>query len=276
MSIENKRWINNWRNILKDFLSSLGLFWLLLEIINYFFSESSDFLKTATAFLSILFISFLYSILKNRPKSSYIQKIRDKDVHIEIKIGDAFDNSGALVIPINNEFDLSLNENVKKAKSIQNKLIVDFYDSKIEHLKNDISNKIDLSKTPYPTGTTVEIEQKNKTFYFLVNSKKKKNNRVESSLDDFMMALNGIWDYLSNNAGKDESVTIPLLNTQHGRNSNLNRDTAIKQIIETFISSTRYKIVCDKLIISIYPSDLKIGQINFDNLVNYLIFTLKN
>lgn len=276
MIITLKRWKNNWKDILRDFLSCMGLCWLLLEIITYFFIDFASTFQTFNVLLVILCISLIYGVFKNYPKSSYIKKIRDKDVYIEIRIGDAFKNRGSLIIPINNEFNLSLNGNVKKAKSLQNRLIVDFYDSKEEHLKSDIANKLNLSKIPYAIGTTVEVEQKNKTFYLVVNSNNKDNNRVESNIDDFMMALNGIWDYLANNASKDELVTIPLLNTQHGRDSNLNRLDAVKQIIETFIDATKYKIICDYLIISIFPSDLKKGDINFDYLIHYLDFQCDN
>ena len=39
MSNYLKRWINSWKRVLVDFFSSIGLFWLLLEIINYFFAD---------------------------------------------------------------------------------------------------------------------------------------------------------------------------------------------------------------------------------------------
>lgn len=276
MNIIITRWISNWKNIIKDFLGAIGLFTLLFELIGIFFANFYLLMRTPKIFLMILFICIIYGLVKNYPKSKFVKKVRSKDVHIEIKIGDAFQNDGSLIIPINNEFDISLGGNVNKANSLQNKLIVDYYNSKSEHLLNDISKKIDLKKVPYPAGTTIEIKQKNKTFYLLVNSKKQANNRVSSNLDDFMLSLNGIWEHLSNNAGKDESITIPLLNTQHGRDSDLNRDIAVKQIIDTFISSTRHKIICDKLVISIYPDDLKKGQINFDNLVDYLTFQCDN
>jgi hypothetical protein len=99
---------------------------------------------------------------------------------------------------------------------------------------------------------------------------------VSSDIDDFMLALNGLWDYLANESGKDDAVTIPLLNTQHGRDPNLNRETVVEQIIETFIDSTLRKIVCDKLVISICPADLVKGQINFEKLVSFLNFKCEN
>lgn len=268
-----KRWIKNWREIFTDIFAAVGFIILLIEIVIYFFP---NFNQPQNWFWYFVLISLAYGLLKNYPKSSFVQKIRDRDSWIEIKIGDAFLNEGALVVPVNNEFDLSLNGNVKKAKSIQNKFITDFYDSKEEHLKNDIQDKINLNSIPFPIGQTVEVEQKNKRFYLLVNSVKGDNNRASSSFDDFLMALNGLWIFLSSDSGKDEAVTIPLINTQHGRNSQLTRDVVVKQIIDTFIDSSKYKSVCEKLIISIHPSDIKKGALNFDELSSYLKFQCDN
>jgi len=268
-----KRWIKNRQPIIRDFFSALGLFWMIKEIGAWLLTQLSIQIKTPdklTIFFIMLFASILYGILKNRPKSSFEKKIRDKDIFIEIKIGDAFKNEGALVVPINNEFDLFLNGN----ESIQKKLTSDFYNSKEEHLKSDISSKIDLKKKPFKAGTVVEIEQKDKKFYLLVNSSKLENGRVFSDIDDFMLALNGIWDYLAKEKG--DIVTIPLINSQHSKPSNLTRDIIVKRIIDTFIDASKHKILCDKLIISIHPRDLERGQLDFDSLGKYLEFQCNN
>jgi hypothetical protein len=271
-----KRWVDNYIEILRDFLSALGLFWLLLQFISYFFTNFSELLKTANVFQIILFASFIYGVLKNYPKSSCCRKIRDRDSYIELKIGDAFSNNGALVVPINNEFDIALDGNVKKANSIQNRAIEILYSSKEEHLENDIRNKVDLNNVPFPMGTVVEVEQNNKRLYLLANSQKGQNNRSNSTIDDFMSAIYGLWDFLSSDSSKDESVTVPLINTQHGRNPNLTREVAVKQIIDTFIESSKTKSVCEKLIISIYPNDIAKGGLNFDSLSDYLSFQCEN
>ncbi len=267
------RWIKNWKNIITDTFSAVGFLLLFIEIIDYFFP---DFTQPKNWFWGFIILSLIYGFYKNYPRSSFVKKIRDKDSWIEIKICDAFSNNGAVIVPINDNFDLSLDGNVQKAKSLQSKLINDFYDTKEEHLKNDIQKKLDLTKTPFPMGKTIEIEQKGKRIYLLVNSTKNENNRSSSTFDDFLMALNGLWDFLSYDASKDEAVTIPLINTQHGRNSEITRDIVIKQIIDTFIDTTKYKSICEKLIISIQQSDIKKGSLDFDILCDYLEFQCNN
>lgn len=270
------RWIKNWKLIINDFLTCLGIFWLIAETIEYFSPNFALNVHLRSYGWAFFLISFLYGLKRNYPKSSFLQRIRNTDYWIEIRLGDAFNNEGSLVVPINNMFDVSLGGNIKKAKSIQNKLTQLYYSDKEDHLKNDIGAKIDLSKIPYPIGTVVEIEQSSKKFYLLANTEVNQNNRAISVVDDFMSSLTGLWDTLACNSGKDEAVTIPLINTQHGRDPNLTRDVVIKQIIDTFIDASKHRCVCDKLIISVHPADLKKGELDIESLGKYLDFQCQN
>ena len=173
MKTNLKRWVHNWKSILTDIVTGVGLFWLFVEITSYSTDEKIDvFIKSVPFFIMIFFVIITIALINNKPKTVFTYQLRDKDNFIEIKVGDAFKNGGSLVIPINDYFDVSLGGNVRNAKSLQNKLITDYYSGKEEHLASDISSKIDSSKT-HEIGTTIEIDQKDKTFYLLVNSKKK-------------------------------------------------------------------------------------------------------
>ena len=271
-----KRWVRNWKSILTDIVTGVGLFWLFVEIASYSTDEQIDvFTKSVPFFIVAFFVIMAIAFIKNKPKTVFTYQLRDKDNFIEIKVGDAFENHGSLVIPINDQFDVSLGGNIKKAKSLQNKLITEFYFGKEEHLASDISSKIDSSKT-HDIGTTIEIDQKDKTFYLLVNSKKKANNRVESTVDDFLLSLTKLWTYIALESRRNNVVTIPLISTNHGRITNLNRVTAIKDIIQSYIDSSKYLNIADKLIISIHPDDLNKGNINLDEIDEYLRFSCKH
>ena len=175
---------------------------------------------------------------------------------------------------------MSLGGNVLKANSIQNQVIQKFYSGKIEHLNTDIAHKISIG-TKHEIGKTIEVEQKsdvfgNKKFYLVANSIKKENNRVISEIDHFTQALNGLWAYVALESGRDGAVTIPLMNTQHGRDSYLSRMTAIKEIVASYIESSKSLNICEKLIISIHPSDLQKGNIDLDELDEYLRYSCKH
>lgn len=272
-----KRWLYNFKLIVADFVTGVGLFWLFVEMASYSTNGTIDtHLKSVWLFSIASTIILLVSLLKNKPKTSFVYKLREKDNFIEIKIGDAFKNPGSLVIPINDCFDVSLGGNVRKAKSLQNKLIADYYSGKEEHLETDIAGKIDSSQSPHEIGTTIEIEQNGKIFYLLVNSRKKKNNRVESSADDFLLSLSKLWTYIALESGRNSIVTIPLISTNHGRITNINRETAIKEIIDSYIDTSKTLNVADKMIISIHPNDLKKGNINLDELDEFLRFSCQH
>jgi len=266
------RWLSKYKSILTDLMSGIGLFWLFVEIASYSTNSQIDkYTKSVPFFIIGFVIISIIVLIKNRPKTSFSYKLRDKDNFIEVKVGDAFDNKGALIIPFNNHYDVSLGGNVKKVNSLQNKLIKMYYSDKEEHLTQDISKKISKSP-PYDIGTTIEIEQNNKTFFLLVNSHKKKNNRVESTIDDFLLSLSKVWDFIALESGRNSTVTIPIISTNHGRITDLNRMNAIKEIIHSYIEASKSLNIADKLIISIFPDDIKKGNINLDEVDDYLKF----
>jgi hypothetical protein len=272
-----KRWVINFKLIVFDFVTGIGLFWLIVEMASYSTNGSIDVhLKSVVVFSIASVIILVISLLKNKPKTSFKRKLRGKDNFIEIKVGDAFEGSGSLVVPINDHFDVSLGGNVRKAKSLQNNLITDFYAGKEEHLATDIEAKIDLSQSPHDIGTTIEIEQNGKTFYLLVNSRKKENNRVESSADDFLLSLSQLWPYIALETGRNSAITVPLISTNHGRITNINRETATKEIIESYIDASKTLNVADKMIICIHPKDLKKGNIDLDELDEFLRFSCQH
>lgn len=159
-----------------------------------------------------------------------------------------------------------------KANSIQNQVIQKFYANKVDHLNTDISAKVTIGQK-HEIGKTIEVEQNGKKFYLVVNSVKKDNNRVRSEIDDFIQALNGLWQYVALDSGRNVNLTIPLINTQHGRDSYMTRRGAIKEIITSYIESSKNLNICENLIISIHPSDLMKGNIDLDEIDDFLKFS---
>ena len=268
-----KRWWRNLKNIFIDIVSWVGIFWLFVEMFSYSTNESTDSIfKNVYLFSGVFILVCILSLVKNRPRTSFKYNLRNKDSYIEVKVGDAFNNSGALVVPVNDEFDMSLGGNALKANSIQNQVIQKFYANKVDHLNTDISAKVTIGQK-HEIGKTIEVEQNGKKFYLVVNSVKKDNNRVRSEIDDFIQALNGLWQYVALDSGRNVNLTIPLINTQHGRDSYMTRRGAIKEIITSYIESSKNLNICENLIISIHPSDLMKGNIDLDEIDDFLKFS---
>lgn len=268
-----KRWLRKSTSIFVDIVSWIGIFWLFVEMFSYSTNGGTDAtFKNVYLFSVVFLLVCTLSLIKNRPRNSFRYNLRNKDNYIEIKVGDAFDNSGALVIPVNDEFDMSLGGNVEKSNSLQNQVIQKFYAGKVDHLNTDISGKVTIG-SKHEIGKTIEVEQSGKKFYFVANSVKRENDRVSSEIDDFIQALNGLWQYIALDSGRNVNLTVPLINTQHGRDSYLSRKGAIKEIITSYIESSKNLNICENLIISIYPGDLERGNIDLDEINDFLRFS---
>ena len=104
------RWLKKYR--LKEigitWVSVLTTFWLLVEVASYFTSDKSDIIfKNGIFYIFFLLTSFFFALYWNRPRTSAKEKIDDRDAFLELKVGDAFKNKGALVVPFNNYLDVS-------------------------------------------------------------------------------------------------------------------------------------------------------------------------
>jgi uncharacterized protein YktB (UPF0637 family) len=239
------------------------------------FSNFDNSLQNINIFIVGFTLIFFSVIFINKPKTKFTYKLRGKDNSIEVKVGDAFTNNGALVVPVNNEFDVDLNGNVLKANSILSLLIKRHYAGKPDHLTTDIK-KIRSTSDKCPIGTTIEVFQNDKKFYLVANSIKKENNRVKSEIDDFLVTLNGLWEYIACESGRDAVVTIPLINTQHGRDASLSKMACVKEIITSYIETSKVLNVCEKITISIHPTEISKGFIDLDEINDFLKFSCEH
>lgn len=215
------------------------------------------------------------TLYKNKPLTKFSYRLRNKDNRIEIKVTDIFEEPGSIVVPVNDCFDMCLNGNVMKANSIQSQVIKKYYSGKYEHLESDISAKVNIGNK-HSIGKTIETEQQSKKFYLVVNSKKKENCRVESEIDDFILTLNGLWEYIAYESSRDKQVNIPVISTQHGRETMLTRMTAVKEIVASYIEHSKTRDICERLTICIHPDDIDRFAIDLDELNEYLKFTSKH
>jgi hypothetical protein len=276
MRVLLKRWVRGRNAIALDLASGIGLFWLFVEMANYSTNSASDvYLKNVPVFIGAFVVALVGAALKNKPATSFGYSLRGKDNRLEIRVGDIFKNPGALVIPVNDHFDMSLGGNVFKAPSIQNQVIQKYYAGKVEHLNTDISALVTIG-AQYDIGKTIEVEQTGKKFYLVVNSVKQTNNRVKSEIDDFVSTLNGLWQYVALSSSRDVVLSIPVINTQHGRDSYLSRAGAIKEIITSYVEASKSLNICDRLVVSILPTDLAKSDIDLDELDEFLRYSCRH
>lgn len=254
-----------------SFFEYLWLFWLLIEISNWIYPYKDSIPKWLL--WAFLIVWLIYTFYKNRPKSHFEYKLRDKDVRIEVRVGDIL-KAKTLVVPINNKFDINQNW-ITWAKSVLNSVLTNIYDWNTQHLEWDIKKVIDTGQT-HNMWDSIVLSHKEKKLYFVANSYLNNNQRSESTKDDFYDTINQFFYHLATNSDVEEEIAMPLFNSWHGRITDLNRETIIKEMIYLFIETIKSKVVCQKLTIYIHPSDIKKWSIDVDKIQKYLAYNTSN
>lgn len=267
-----QRLLLSWKEIWKTFLSILWWLWLPLEFLSYFWYEY----KSPVLFLILITVSVCLSFYFNWPKSYFEFKVRNKDIHIWVKIWDIFQSKWAIVIPINNNLDPEQSWYTSNKKSILSSLISEIYDWNPNHIKQDIENNgISVGET-FDIWKTVKIEHKGRKFYLVCNTKVNSSGRSISTRDDIPPTLTFLFDYLGSSCDKEEIINMPLLNSGHWRIPDMTREIIFKEIIHFFIEGLKDKDICDKLIIYIHPDDVEKSKMNIEKIVDFLRYNTEN
>lgn len=260
-----------------DILQVFGAFTVVSTITDFFptLIQLSAFLKQGAVFISVCVFALLVGIIKNRPRNRFEYGLKGKDIKVSMVVGDVFKEEGALIVPINNEFDSYLNGSTIKTSSTLAQVVARFFDKDYKafgkRLKNELVKKTYQSQrvaSGYRIGTTVCIEQGTQRFYVTANSVKTSDNKVEARDADLPEALSGLWSYLADHGAK-ENLVIPLIGTGNGR-MKMNRADAFKEVVRSFIASCAEKSYCDRLTIVIYKNDINKGKIDMEELNRFL------
>jgi hypothetical protein len=116
-------------------------------------------------------------------------------------------------------------------------------------------------------GTVVPVTAKGRQFYLLANSTLNQQNRSVATKVTLENALNELWTYLAEHAGKEKFI-IPILGTGRGRIS-MTREEVLKEIVLSFVASCSDRTYADKLIISIQPKDISEHNVNLEEIVKW-------
>ena len=265
-------------------LAYWGIVSLIIEIINGLFPAFALILILYR--WHILILGFFYVFYKSWPRSSFAYQVSERDTSIELRIADAFNVNGALVVPTNNAFDSEMRGITLKAPSVEGQLIRQFFDGNPNYLKLEISkqlleeeymNEIEPtngnSNVLYKIGTTIRIHKNEKTFYLVALTKLNKHGRADGSEEDLKLSLARLWYWISERGDKGILVT-PVLGTGHAR-INIKREEVIKSIVRSYIASCSSKTYCDKLVIALHPKDVISHRIEVEAIANFIEYSCK-
>jgi hypothetical protein len=274
------------KKLVSSILSSFGSLWLIAEVGTYFLGETSSIIISIKEHWGIfLIIGFFIAIIISKPKFTIGGKLNNRDISIEVTIGNLFKQNGALVISSNTTFDTHISKELISEKSIQGQFTKRLYYGDETQLNNDISHALqDIQPViltgkrigkdkKYPIGTTVRLNPDNRTVYMLAIANINEHGIASVSYEDLKQALAYLWLFIGNRGLKD-NIVIPVIGTGFGRLPQT-REEIIREIIKSYIAACSESTFSDKLTIVISPSDVEKHSINLDELEKYIVHLCK-
>ena len=274
-----------WLGFGKHLLASFGAIWLATETVSFFNDDAQMFLSTKGVWFYTL--GFLVACFLSWPKTGVSYQLKSRDVTIEIRIADAFEVKGDLVVPTNTTFDTDLDGRIPKAHSIQGEFTRQYYNSDVRTLDFHINNELaeenyDYEELPekkcgknrqYPIGAVIQLKNPKRLFYLVANSHINDVGVASTNIEYLRESLVKLWYYISEKGSKGD-IVIPLVGTGKGRLGE-KREDIVLEIIRSFIASCSSGNYCDKLIIAIYPPDVTKYRIDLNYLQEFLKYSCK-
>jgi hypothetical protein len=268
----------------KTFFAVLGSVWLIIEVIDNF--HIGGFKKDnipGAFFYAMLFVSLFIVIITRGPirKTKYLSA--EKDLCVEVIIGDLFKCKGQKIISTNTTFDTDISNGVIASDSLQGKFTQIYFPNNIHELDEKIAQalqgeqfvqiqKIAGKTKKYPLGTTVRINFPNETYYMMSMSDLNSSNTAHSTLDNVLSSISKTFEFIREK-GENSDIAIPLVGKGKGRITTPPKQL-IARIAQTFMSASRESHFSKKLTIVVSKHDAKNFSINLhevrDLLQHYL------
>lgn len=247
------------------FASVFGLIWLFLEPAGLFLPELLNW--GWWGYLGLAALSLISSVIFNFPRRSIYRFLSSPDTKVEVKIGDLFDESGHLVIGLNDVFDTELGE-VIKPSSIQGQFLTRIYQGDQKRLDIEIDlalktlqvdrirelNKRKGKQWRYPIGTTLTLGSPDRRYFLSAYGYMRNDLKVESTADDIWQSLSFLWEQVRVK-GHGLPIAIPVIGSDLAR-TNLPRMALIKLIVISFVAASKKDFITTKLSLIVYPKDL--------------------
>lgn len=255
-----------------------GSIYLLIEVLDFFGAYRRD-QYAPYAVLLFAFVALLLSVIMRRPTSSVIYRVPNKDCLIEVKIGDLFDQEGAIVISANTTFDTDVAGGVIAPASLQGQVEARYFLGRHDDLEDQIEEGLSefqsterekaIKKTSeFPMGTTVQVNSHGKTFYFCAMARLNEKGNASTTPQDLDDSLEGLWKHVRE-SGELQKLNIPVMGTGRGR-LRPGRQKVIELIAQSFVSASVERVFIQHLTIVVHPSDAKNFDINLWEIRDHL------
>lgn len=258
-------------------LSSLGVLYTVLKCADYFqFAKQSDVQRFWWVFLGAGAMGAIWTC---RPKLSFACKLKDRDVTIEIAIGDLFSFEGGLIIGTNTTFDTHVSTEQISEKSVQGQFTKKYYRdfssldeelnarlAGLEHVTLD-GHRIGKANR-YPIGTAVRLKPKGRMGYFLAICDVNEHGVASGSFEGLKQALGQLWLFVGTR-GQKEPLVMPVLGSGYTR-LRQPRQIITQEIIKSFIAACSERTFCERLTIVLDDKDVLKNEVDLEALGRYL------
>lgn len=263
-------------------LSSFGALWLVVEILDYFFRDT----RLAPAIQAYWWVfggaGIVIALRVCRPVLSVTCKLKDRDVAIEIAIGDLFSFPGAVVVGSNSTFDTRISREMISEQSIQGQFTRRYYGDEVvldreldgglngqdaEELKG---RRIGKSKR-YPIGTVVRLNPKDRRAYFVAIAHINEHGVASGTFEDLKQSVAKLWTFLGER-GLKEPVVMPVLGSGFSRLAQP-RQIIVQEVIKSFVAACSEKTFCEKLTIVLAEADVLAHQVDLEVLGDFVSHT---
>ena len=274
-------WVRNLFSVpaITAVLSTFGALWLLVEITAFFSPSTTvpDWLRDHWWLFAIG--GGAIAAAKCWPRISVAHKLNGRDVTVEIAVGDVFSFPGALIVGSNTTFDTRVSPNLIAENSIQGTFTKKYFSDETQLDTELVSglDGIEAESLPgprqgkalrYPIGTTVRLNPKGRTAYFVAIADINEHGVAESSFEKLQDSLAELWVYVGSR-GLKEPLVMPALGTGFSRLTQT-RQEVVREIVKSFVAACSERVFADRLTIVLSPGDMAKYQIPLDELGVFL------
>ena len=258
-------------------LSSLGALYTVLKCADYFHFARQD--QVQAFWWAFILAGMVGALWRCRPKLSVRCKLKDRDISIEIAIGDLFSFDGALIVGTNTTFDTVISREQIDESSIQGQFTKKYYgdhtslDDELEsqlrgvHYEALEGTRIGKARR-YDIGTTVRLRTKDRIGYFLATCNVNEHGVASGTFEGLKQALGQLWIFIGDRGGK-EHLVMPVLGSGFMR-LKASRQVITQEIMKSFIAACAERTLCEHLTIVLNEKDVLKNEVDLNALSDYL------
>ena len=262
--------------------SAVGVIWTFVEILDFLKIYQRDEYSKFAVF-PILVAGIIHAAARVRPVSRIVYKVPNRDLCVEVRIGDVLKATGGIVISSSTTFDTDVSGGLISQNSLQGQLTRDYFEGSTVEIDQQIEaslagipseeNARDFGKPrEYPVGTVALVKSHGNSYYFVAMSRWNDTKNAYSDLGMIDVSLTNLWDYLIRK-GELQDISIPLIGTGRGR-IQIPRKKMVERIAQSFLDASRDTQFSKKLFIYIHTGDASLYEINLFEIKDYLTQSL--